>query len=233
MNPLHEKEGQQPISPRGLHGALLDWLLTPSSTRHFKSCAADGCQRYFARPVDRLFVTWLDQGPAHVVAAFRTNRVCRYRDATLRTVSNLAFFDAIVAAAFAGSTVTVFSLGDSHCCLGGEYGTLLNQIWPSILEMQGWFRQSTIKKKSQRRRTSGDRKASPAAKICHHDHSDWVRSAKNQAQCPSGGEHLDESSCFNLSVISANSTDSASNRRRITAWKRQLSPALPHSRPET
>jgi hypothetical protein len=82
-------------------------------------CAADGCQRNLTAPVDRLLVTWLDDGPTHVMAALRANRVSRHRVTALRAVGNLAFLDAIVAAAFAGSTVTVFSLGDSHRCLGG------------------------------------------------------------------------------------------------------------------
>ena len=68
----------------------------------------------------RLLVVLLNQGAAHVVAAFRADRVRGHRGAALRAVRDLGFLDAVVAAAFTGTTVAVFSFWDSHGCRGGN-----------------------------------------------------------------------------------------------------------------
>ena len=73
-----------------------------------------------------LLVTRLDKGSPLVITALWADRVGRDRAAALRAISDLTLLDVIVAAAFAGSTVAVFSLRDSHGCLGGKYGVVLN-----------------------------------------------------------------------------------------------------------
>ena len=69
----------------------------------------------------RLLVARFNDRSAHVVATLGANRVRRHRIAALRAVSDLTFLDAVVAATFAGTTIAVFALGDSHYWAGGEY----------------------------------------------------------------------------------------------------------------
>lgn len=65
----------------------------------------------------RLLFALLNQSSAHVVAALWANRVRRHRVAALWAVTDLTFFDSVVTATFAGSTIAVFSLWDSHGCI--------------------------------------------------------------------------------------------------------------------
>ncbi|QDT03033.1 hypothetical protein K227x_14120 [Rubripirellula lacrimiformis] len=76
------------------------------------------------RPDDKLGVFMFHNGSPLVITTFGANRVGGNGGAALRAVSDLAFFDAIVCAAAAGSGVGVFSFRDSHCCLSEFRGSI-------------------------------------------------------------------------------------------------------------
>ena len=71
---------------------------------------------FVSNPPDESLVVLLNDDATLIVAALRANRVRWNSNTALRAVSDLAFFHAIVATAFTGAAVGVFTLWDSHGC---------------------------------------------------------------------------------------------------------------------
>lgn len=103
----------------------------PDRLNHRWRCAADGRQRMISKEAFGLLVTRLDKRSALIITAFRANRVRRHRTAALRAIGDLTLLDTVMAATFAGSTIAVFSLGDSHGCLGVSMESFSIKIGPA------------------------------------------------------------------------------------------------------